>query len=82
LLIKELKKQAMEVKRVVTRRGYGSQMAVRFSDFKPQEDSWYSFLLEVESTCGPIVWLKGLRHLKKSTTVLAGNEAATFWLVV
>jgi hypothetical protein len=36
----------------------GSQMAARLSAlrtarFYPQEDSWYSFLLEAESTPGP-----------------------------
>jgi hypothetical protein len=50
-------KQAVEAHRIVRRRGshifytIGSQMAVR-SAFYPQEDSWYSFLLEAESTPG------------------------------
>jgi hypothetical protein len=57
--------QAVEALRVV--RGwvshnfqtFGSQMAVRLSAlraggfFTPQENSWYSFLLEAESTPGP-----------------------------
>jgi hypothetical protein len=41
------------------------------------KDSWYSFLLEAESTPGP-VWLEGLGQFKKSTT--SGLEPATFWL--
>jgi hypothetical protein len=36
--------------------------------FYPQEDSWYSFLLEAESTPRAIVRLKGLGKLKKFTS--------------
>jgi hypothetical protein len=47
--------------------------------FTPQEDSWYSFLLEAESTPGAIVRLEGLGKLNKSTS--SGLEPVTFWLV-
>jgi hypothetical protein len=70
-------KQALEAHRVVTSRGsdifykIGSQMTVRLSALGPavlypQEDSWYSFLSEAESTPRAIVRLEGLGHLKKS----------------
>jgi hypothetical protein len=42
----------------------------------PQEDSWYSFLLEAESTPG----LEGLGPVKNAIT-LSGIEPATFRLV-
>jgi hypothetical protein len=59
-------------------------MAVRLSALRagplyPQEDSWYSFLLEAESTPGATVRLEGLGKLKKSTS--SGIEPATFRLV-
>jgi hypothetical protein len=41
------------------------------------KDSWYLFLLEAESTPGP-VWLEGLGQFKKSTS--SGLEPATFRL--
>jgi hypothetical protein len=41
------------------------------------KDSWYSFLLEAESTPGP-VRLEGLGQFKKSTSL--GLEPATFRL--
>jgi hypothetical protein len=47
--------------------------------FTPQEDSWYSFLLEAESTPGAIVRLEGLSQLKSPMT--SGYEPATFRLV-
>jgi hypothetical protein len=40
--------------------------------FNPQEDSWYSFLLEAVSTPGAIVRLEGLGKLKKSNALI-GN---------
>jgi hypothetical protein len=33
--------------------------------FTLQEDSWYSFLLEAESTPGPILRMEALGELKK-----------------
>jgi hypothetical protein len=36
--------------------------------FYPQEDSWYSCVLEAESTPGAILRLEGLGKLKKSTS--------------
>jgi hypothetical protein len=48
------------------------------SHFIPQEDSWYSFLLEAELTPTAIVWLEGFGQLKKSTS--SGFEIATFRL--
>jgi hypothetical protein len=33
-----------------------------------EEDSWYSFLLQAESTPGPIVRLEGLGQLKNPMT--------------
>jgi hypothetical protein len=50
---------------------------------RPQEDSWYSFVLEAESTTGPpTVRLEGLGQLKKKNSVTSsGLEPATFWLV-
>jgi hypothetical protein len=47
----------MKAHRVVRRRG------------TPQEDSWYSFLLEAESTPGP-VRQEGLGQLKKSNDLI------------
>jgi hypothetical protein len=44
------------------------------------KDSWYSFLLEAESTSGP-VRLEGLGQFKKKSTS-SGFEPATFWLAV
>jgi hypothetical protein len=41
------------------------------------KDSWYSFLLEAESTTGP-VQPEGLGQFKKSTSL--GHEPATFQL--
>jgi hypothetical protein len=40
--------------------------------FTLQEDSWYSFVLEAESTPGTTVWLKGLGQLKKKSVDLFG----------
>jgi hypothetical protein len=56
-------------------------MAVRLSALLagrplPQEDSWYSFLLEAEST--PVL-LEGLGQLKKKSTS-SGFDPATFRL--
>jgi hypothetical protein len=45
----------------------------------PQEDSWYPFLLDVESTRA-IVRLEGLRRLK-NLMISSGIETATFRLV-
>jgi hypothetical protein len=51
--------------------------------FTPQEDSWYSFLLEAESAPGAIMWLKGLSELKNPVTSLgiepAPNETLSSW---
>jgi hypothetical protein len=60
-------------------------MAVRLSALRaaalyPQEDSWYSFLLEAESTPRAIVRLEGLGQFKNPMT-LSGFEPATFRLV-
>jgi hypothetical protein len=38
------------------------------ASFYSQDDSWYPFPLEAESTPRPIVWLEGLGKLKKSTS--------------
>jgi hypothetical protein len=46
----------------------------------PQEDSWYSFLLEAEFTPRVIVWLEGLSQLKNPVTS-SGTKPGTFWLV-
>jgi hypothetical protein len=46
----------------------------------PQVDSWYSFLLEAESTPGAIVRLQGLGQLKNPMTS-SGIEPTTFRLV-
>jgi hypothetical protein len=58
-------------------------MAVRLSapragHLYPQEDFWYSFLLEAESTPGAIVRLEGLGRLKNPVT--SGIEPANFRL--
>jgi hypothetical protein len=45
----------------------------------PQEDFWYSFLLETESKTRDIVRLEGLGQLKNPMT--SGLEPATFRLV-
>jgi hypothetical protein len=42
----------------------GKVSLTRRPPFTPQEDSWYSFLLETESTPRAIVRLKGLGNLK------------------
>jgi hypothetical protein len=52
---------------------------MRRPPFTLPEDSWYSFLLEVESTTKARVRLEGLGQLKKSTS--SGLELATFQLV-
>jgi hypothetical protein len=57
----------------------GEVSLMRPPPLTPQEDSWYSFLLEDESTPRVIVRLEGLDKLKKSTST--GNETATFRLV-
>jgi hypothetical protein len=41
---------------------------MRQPPFTPQEDSWYSFLLEAESDPRAIMRLEGLGQLKKSTS--------------
>jgi hypothetical protein len=56
-------------------------MAVKLSGLRgdrplPQEDSWYSFLREVELTTG----LEELGHLSNPATSL-GIEPTIFWLV-
>jgi hypothetical protein len=48
--------------------------------FTPQEDSWYTFLLEAESTPRAIVRLEGLGQLKTQMTS-SGIESATLRLV-
>jgi hypothetical protein len=56
-------------------------MAVMLSaTFHPQEDSWYSFLLEAEPTPRAIVWLEELGQLKNAMTSL-GIEPTTFQVV-
>jgi hypothetical protein len=37
-------------------------------NFTPQEDSWYSFLLEAESTSRAFVQMEGLGQLKNQMT--------------
>jgi hypothetical protein len=49
--------------------------------FTPQEDSWYSFVLEAESTPRAIMLLEGLDQLKKNPMTSSGIKLATFWLV-
>jgi hypothetical protein len=67
---------AVEVHRIVRVRG--SHIFFRQSAYRwpyapgalpppPQEDSWYSFLLEAESTPRAIVRLQGLGQFKRST---------------
>jgi hypothetical protein len=46
--------------------------------FTPQENSWYSFILEADSNPGLSLWLEGLGQLKKM--VSSGTEPATFQL--
>jgi hypothetical protein len=53
-------------------------MAVRLSAFTPQEDSWYSFLLEAADPRAT-VWLEEIGELRKSTSL--GLELVTFQLV-
>jgi hypothetical protein len=48
--------------------------------FTPQEDSWYSFLSEAESTPEAIVRLEGLGELKNPMTS-SELEPVTFQLV-
>jgi hypothetical protein len=60
-------------------------MAVRFHPYAPaavypQEDSWFSFLLEAESAPRAIVWMEGLGQLKNQM-ISSGIEPATFQLV-
>jgi hypothetical protein len=57
-------------------------MAVRLSALTPhpQEDSWHSILLEVESTPGAIMQLEGSGQLKNPITS-SGIEPTTFRLV-
>jgi hypothetical protein len=60
-------------------------MAVRLSALRAghplaQEDSWYSFLFEVELTPRALVQLEGLSQLKNPVISL-GIEPATFQLV-
>jgi hypothetical protein len=44
-----------------------------------QEDSWYSFLLEAESTPGPqYSWI--IKTEKKKAIISSGIEPTTFWL--
>jgi hypothetical protein len=47
----------------------------------PQEDSWYPFLLEAESTPGPIIRLERLDKLKKNSITSSRIEPVTFRLV-
>jgi hypothetical protein len=54
---------------------------MRRPHFYPQEDSWYSFLLEAESTPGPYLRREGLGQLKNSI-ISSGIEPATWQLVV
>jgi hypothetical protein len=49
------------------------------ADIYTQEVSWYSFLLEAESTPGLIVQLEGSGPLKNPVT--SGIEPMTLWLV-
>jgi hypothetical protein len=56
--------------------------------FIPQEDSWYSFLLEAKLTMGPIVGLEGFgkfkkkKKKKKKISTSLGLEPVTFQLAV
>jgi hypothetical protein len=52
---------------------------MRQPPFTLHEDSWYSFLLEPESTPRAIVWLEGLGQLKNPVTS-SGIETATLQL--
>jgi hypothetical protein len=82
--------QAVEVLRIA--RGWSSHIfrhsAYRWrqgcqpyapATFYPQKDSWYSFLLEAESTPRAIVRLEWLDQLKKSTS--SGLKPANFRFV-
>jgi hypothetical protein len=56
--------------------------ALRAGRFLPQEDSWYSFLLEADSTPGrAIVPLEGLGKVKKKKTPHPGLEPETLQVV-
>jgi hypothetical protein len=61
---------------------YGSEVVSLMCrwPFTPQEYSWYSFLLEAESTPRVIVRLEGLDQLKNPMTS-SGYEPKTFQLV-
>jgi hypothetical protein len=48
--------------------------------FTPQEDSWYSFLLDADSTPGPYLQLEGLGQFKNLMTS-SRIEPASFRLV-
>jgi hypothetical protein len=61
--------------------GEAVSLTCRSAAFYPQEDFWYSFLLEAVSIPGAIVRLEGLGKLKNSMTS-SGIEPATFRLVV
>jgi hypothetical protein len=52
---------------------------MRWLPFTPQEDSWYSFMLEAESTSG-LEQLEGLGQLK-NPVALSAFEPTSFWLV-
>jgi hypothetical protein len=55
----------------------GSTLPLGFFIFK---DTWYSFLLEAESTPRAIVRPEGLGQFKKKKSTSSGLEPATFWL--
>jgi hypothetical protein len=83
----------VEAHRIVRRRGSHIFLDSRFTDggevvknyalavLYPQEDSWYSFLLEAESNLGSQCGWKDLVNLKNPVTS-SGIEPATFRLVV
>jgi hypothetical protein len=50
---------------------------MRRPPFTPKEDSWYSFLLETESTPGPTVRLEDLGQLKQFNNLI-GNRTRDF----